>query len=178
MRVGSPKLDNYHRVRGREPRPVHLGRLAYLRRQRQLHQAAVVAGDRSGLSHGRRTADPHQDQYPGEGGGEDNSDDFSSEPPSVAVEAPPQLKFDEAEWTGRMRTLSARFGNYSARADLARVGELPDGHLLPGQHRGHAHRARPRFRARGHDRGCQGRRRHGPEHLRDIRSRGCRRASR
>jgi predicted Zn-dependent protease len=42
----------------------------------------------------------------------DDSDDFSSEPPAVAVEAPPKLKFDEEAWKERIRKLSARFGNY------------------------------------------------------------------
>jgi predicted Zn-dependent protease len=42
----------------------------------------------------------------------DASGDFSGEPPSVAVEKLPKLKFDSEAWTERARKLSARFGNY------------------------------------------------------------------
>jgi hypothetical protein len=47
------------------------------------------------------------------------------------------------------------------------------GHALFRQHRGLAHRARARFRARRDHGFGQGRRWHRPEHFRDVRSRGC-----
>jgi predicted Zn-dependent protease len=43
---------------------------------------------------------------------EDDSDDFSSEMPATFQEAPPQLRFDEARWTERIRKLSSHFQNY------------------------------------------------------------------
>ena len=40
---------------------------------------------------------------------EDDSDDFSSEPPATFEQLPPKLRFNQEEWTDRIRKLSARF---------------------------------------------------------------------
>jgi len=52
VRVGSPKLDNYHRVRGDRGQFTSGASITY-EDNRQLHQTAVVAGDRPRLSHSR-----------------------------------------------------------------------------------------------------------------------------
>ena len=44
---------------------------------------------------------------------EDDSADFSEEPPSVFSEAPAKTRFDAGEWAPRLRKLSADFDNYS-----------------------------------------------------------------
>ncbi len=43
---------------------------------------------------------------------EDTSADFSSEPPATFQEPPPQLRFDQAAWSDRVKNLSARFLNH------------------------------------------------------------------
>jgi predicted Zn-dependent protease len=43
---------------------------------------------------------------------EDDSDDFSLEPAATFIGVPPKLKFNEDEWNGRVRRLSARFQSY------------------------------------------------------------------
>ncbi len=115
VRVGSPKLDNYHHVRGGrgggapqftagamvtfEDNPNSINRRLWLETDRAYRTAAerlIQIKTNSQV----RTAE------------QDTSDDFSSEPPSVAQEPAPKLKFDAASWEERARKLSARFGNY------------------------------------------------------------------
>jgi TldD protein len=114
VRVGSPKLDNYHRVRGRAelrragPRPGtvpfednvnSIKRLLWLDTDRA-YQSAAERLIRIKTNTQVRVAEA------------DDSDDFSSEPPVVSVAPPPKLKFDEEAWRERVRKLSARFQNY------------------------------------------------------------------
>jgi len=114
-RVGSPKLDNYHHVRGGrgggaaqftagalvtfEDNANSITRRLWLETDRAYRMAAerlIQIKTNTQV----RTAE------------QDTSDDFSSEPPSVAQEPAPKLKFDAASWDERARKLSARFGNY------------------------------------------------------------------
>ena len=114
-RVGSPKLDNYHHVRGGrgggapqftagavvtfEDNANSISRRLWLETDRAYRTAAerlIQIKTNSQV----RTAE------------EDSSGDFSSEPPSVAEEPAPKLKFDTPSWEERARKLSARFGNY------------------------------------------------------------------
>jgi TldD protein len=115
VRVGSPKLDNYHRVRsaggGRSgqftqglPVPFEdnvnsLKRRIWLDTDRA-YRAAAESLIRINTNTQVRVAES------------DDSDDFSIEPPVVSVQAPPKLKFDEEAWKDRVRKLSARFQNY------------------------------------------------------------------
>ena len=114
-RVGSPKLDNYHRVRGGrgggvpqftagavvtfEDNANSISRRLWLETDRAYRTAAerlIQIKTNSQV----RTAE------------EDSSGDFSSEPTAVAEEPVAKLKFDAASWEERARKLSARFGNY------------------------------------------------------------------
>jgi predicted Zn-dependent protease len=114
-RVGSPKLDNYHHVRGGrgggaaqftagavvtfEDNANSISRRLWLETDRAYRTAAerlIQIKTNSQV----RTAE------------QDASDDFSSEPPSTAVEPVPKLQVDVPSWEERARKLSARFGNY------------------------------------------------------------------
>jgi predicted Zn-dependent protease len=115
VRVGSPKLDNYHRVRGAggaqsgrftsgitipfEDNINSVKRLLWLDTDRA-YQLAAERLIRIKTNTQVRVAEA------------DDSDDFSSEPPVVSVAPPPKLKFDEEAWRARVRKLSARFQNY------------------------------------------------------------------
>ena len=117
VRVGSPKMDNYHRTRGQgggaqgqftsgsaltfEDSANAIKRLLWLDTDRAYRMAAERFV-RIQTSTQVRVAEA------------DDSDDFSSEPPSVMVEKPVELKFDEAVWRERIRRLSARFKDYPA----------------------------------------------------------------
>jgi len=115
VRVGSPKLDNYHRVRGAgaggqgqftsgalltfEDSVDSIKRRLWLETDRA-YRAAAERLIRIQTNSQVRVAEA------------DDSDDFSSEPPSVFEQHPVELKFDEAAWRERVRRLSARFQSY------------------------------------------------------------------
>jgi TldD protein len=115
VRVGTPKLDNYHRVRtaggassGRfaagmpipfEDNVNSVKRLLWLDTDRA-YQLAAERLIRIRTNTQVRVAEA------------DDSDDFSIEPPVVSVAPPPKLKFDQEAWRERVRKLSARFQNY------------------------------------------------------------------
>jgi predicted Zn-dependent protease len=114
VRVGSPKLDNYHRVRGGgrgasgrstsgsvpfDENVNSLKRLLWLDTDRA-YQTAAESLIRIRTNTQVRVAEA------------DDSDDFSSAPAVVSVQPPPKVKFDEEAWRDRVRKLSARFQNY------------------------------------------------------------------
>jgi predicted Zn-dependent protease len=115
VRVGSPKLDNYHRVRGAggaqsgrfasgitipfEDNVNSIKRILWLDTDRA-YQLAAERLIRIKTNTQVRVAEA------------DDSDDFSSEPPVVSVAPPAKLKFDQEAWRVRVRKLSARFQNY------------------------------------------------------------------
>ena len=112
VRVGSPKLDNYHRARGAgagqftsgasltiEDNPNSIKRRLWLDTDRAYRLAAERLIRIKTNTQVKVAA-------------EDDSDDFSTEPVAVFQQAPPKLKFNEEEWTQRIRKLSARFQNY------------------------------------------------------------------
>jgi len=115
VRVGSPKLDNYHRVRSGpgggtgqftsgasmtfEDSVNSIKRRLWLETDRA-YRAAAERLIRITTNTQVKVAE------------QDNSDDFSIEPPAVFEQPPPKLKFDQAAWEARVRKLSARFGNY------------------------------------------------------------------
>ena len=112
VRVGSPKLDNYHRIRGDraqftrgssvviENNPLALRRRIWLDTDRTYRLAAER------LIKIRTSSEVRVKE-------EDPSDDFSQEEtPSVYSESPPQFHFDEQTWGARVRKLSGAFGKY------------------------------------------------------------------
>ncbi len=115
VRVGSPQLDNYHRVRGQggsgsgqftagvpltiEDNVNSIKRRLWLDTDRAYRSAAERLIRINTNTQVKVAA-------------EDGSNDFSKEEPAVFLQAPPKLKFDPEEWAERIRKLSARFRNY------------------------------------------------------------------
>ena len=115
VRIGSPKLDNYHRVRGAngaasgrfasgmtlpfEDSVNSVKRLLWLDTDRA-YQLAAERLIRIKTNTQVRVAEA------------DDSDDFSIEPSVVSIAPPPKLKFNQDFWRDRVRKLSARFQNY------------------------------------------------------------------
>ena len=111
VRVGSPKLDNYHRVRGErvhftlgtpvviEDTPLALRRRLWIDTDRTYRLAAERL-IRIKTNSQVKVKD------------EDPSDDFSQEEKAVFAEAPPKLNFNAGEWSARVRKLSAAFTRY------------------------------------------------------------------
>ena len=94
---------------------------------------------------------------------EDDSDDFSSEEAAMHLRAAAASSISTtADWTERIRKLSARFQNYPERAHLAASASRRRPTRVPRQHRRHAPAARPRLRAHRDLGSRQSRRRHGP----------------
>jgi len=111
IRVGSPKLDNYHRTRGErtqftagapltfEDRPASIKRRIWLETDRSYRLAAER------LIKIRTNAEVKVAE-------EDASSDFSSEEPVVRLETVPHGHFAAQDWAARVRKLSGKFGEY------------------------------------------------------------------
>jgi predicted Zn-dependent protease len=111
VRVGSPKLDNYHRVRGErtqftsgaqltfEDQPASIKHKIWLETDR----AYKLAAER--LIKIRTNAEVKVAE-------QDSSSDFSSEEPVVRLETVPHGRFAPAEWAARVRKLSEKFSDY------------------------------------------------------------------
>jgi TldD protein len=113
VRVGSPKLDNYHRMRGEraqfasgatltfEDQPDAIKHRIWL----ETDHAYRVAAQR--LIKIRTSAQVNVTE-------EDPSGDFSREEPAVHVEAVREARFATDQWAERVRKLSERFAHYPA----------------------------------------------------------------
>jgi predicted Zn-dependent protease len=122
IRVGSPQLDNYHRVRGSSGQVTSGTALTYEDNVNSIKRRLWLETDRAYRAASQRLIQIRTNSQTRVAAA-DNSADFSEEQPSVSVEAPPKLSFDEAAWSGRIRRLSARFGNFpgvlSSRVSVA-----------------------------------------------------------
>src|SRR5207302_736280 len=104
IRVGSPKLDNYHRARGDRAQftsgasisidddPAAIRRRLWLDTDRA-YRAAAERLTKIKTNTQVKVAE------------EDKSDDFSSEESTRHTERPPKMNFDNDRWTERMRKL-------------------------------------------------------------------------
>jgi len=111
VRVGSPKLDNYHRIRGEFPRfasgatvslddePNSVKRTLWLETDR-VYRAAAQRLIRIRTNQEVKVAE------------EDNSDDFSVEKPVVARKPVAALTFDREGWSRRVRAWSALYRDF------------------------------------------------------------------
>ena len=118
VRVGSPQLDNYHRVnsggRGSGSGQVTSGApLTFEDNPNAIRQRLWLDTDRAYRAASERFIRIKTNSQV-QVANQDASADFSSEPPSVSVEQPHKLQFDREDWTERVRRLSARFGNYAS----------------------------------------------------------------
>ena len=116
MRVGSPQLDNYHRVNG-GGRGSGSGRvtsgalLTFEDNPNAIRQRLWLETDRAYRA-ASRALHPHQDQQPGAGGEPGYVGGFLERAALGVRRAAAQAAFDRENWTERVRRLSARFGNY------------------------------------------------------------------
>jgi len=107
LRVGNPKLDNYHVVKG--------GRVQFtpgaivplddvadaIRRRAWLETDAVYRRASRQLIEIKSNAQSKVQQ-------EDDSNDFSADAPAVHEEQPPRLRYVEEEWVARLKKWSAK----------------------------------------------------------------------
>ncbi len=106
IRVGSPKLDNYHLIRGQRPRftpgvPIPLDDVPAALRQR-----IWLETDRTYRLAAKRLIDIKTNAQV-KVADKDQSDDFSSEQPVRHEENVPAVKFREEEWANRLRKWSS-----------------------------------------------------------------------
>ena len=110
LRVGSPKLDNYHRVPGERQRPqfttgarVVLDDLPEaIKRRLWLETDGVYRSASQRLTEIKTNSQVKVKA-------EDTSDDFSAVEPARAVENVAKLKFEEKDWAEKIRKWSAVF---------------------------------------------------------------------
>ena len=113
VRVGSPKLDNYHKVRNDRGQFTSGALLTYEDNVNAIKRRIWLETDRAYRAAAERLIRIKTNSQV-KVAAEDDSDDFSSAPTVVAVEPAPKLKFDEAQWNERIRKISARFQNYQS----------------------------------------------------------------
>ena len=111
VRVGSPKLDNYHRIQGETPQftagvPVALDDNAAAIRSRVWQETDRVYRQAAQRLVTLKTSTQVKPAA------EDSSDDFSAEDPSVHSDPLVRLKPPAADWTARLRGLSLGFDKY------------------------------------------------------------------
>ncbi|MGB7760450.1 MAG: metallopeptidase TldD-related protein [Bryobacteraceae bacterium] len=116
VRVGSPKLDNYHRVRGAGGGAAQFtsgAQITYEDNPNSIKHRLWEETDRAYRAAAERLI-RIQTNTQVKVAEQDASADFSSAPPEVSIATPVKLRFDIEEWTGRIRKLSERFRNYPA----------------------------------------------------------------
>jgi len=111
VRVGSPKFDNYRRINGQIPNFSSTSSIALEDDPLAIRQAVWLNTNRVYRSASQRLIQIQADEKL-RAAATDGSDDFSVEKPQVFFEQPPALKFNTAEWTARLRRLSAEFTKY------------------------------------------------------------------
>ncbi len=111
IRVGSPQLDNYHRVRNDRGQFTSGAPLTYEDNVNSIKRRLWLETDRAYRIAAERLIRISTNTQV-KVAAADDSGDFSTEEPVVHQQGPPRLRFDKDEWTGRIRRLSARFQNY------------------------------------------------------------------
>jgi len=111
IRVGTPKLDNYHRVRGDRGQFTSGVLISFEDNVNSIKRRLWLETDRAYRTAAERLIRIKTNTQVRVTEADD-SDDFSTEQPATFVQAPAKLKFDEADWSDRVRKLSGRFKNY------------------------------------------------------------------
>ncbi|MGA2591560.1 MAG: metallopeptidase TldD-related protein [Bryobacteraceae bacterium] len=111
VRVGSPKLDNYHRVRGERTQFTAGVPLTFEDRPEAIKQRIWLETDRAYKLAAERFIKirTNADVKVAE---EDASGDFSREEPAVDVQTVPAARFNSEQWAARVRKLSERFNDF------------------------------------------------------------------
>jgi predicted Zn-dependent protease len=112
IRVGDPKLDNYHRMRNDRGAQVTSGvTVAFEDNVNSIKRRLWLETDRAYRSAAERFIRIKTNTQV-RVAAEDDSDDFSIEKPATFLQVPPKLKFNESTWQEKIRLYSARFKNY------------------------------------------------------------------
>lgn len=112
IRVGSPKLDNYHITSGQRARFTSGSALALDNVPDAIRRKVWLETDRTYRLAARRLIEIKSNAQ-SKVKPEDDSDDFSNEPPSVHEESPARLRAPDEEWSNRLRKWSVDLaGNY------------------------------------------------------------------
>ncbi len=112
VRVGSPKLDNYHRVQGERPQFTSGTAISLDDNPASVRNRVWQETDRVYRAAAQRFVTLKTSTQV-KLSGEDSSDDFSKEEPSVYSEDLSGLNF-RPEWGARLRKLSLLYGKYPA----------------------------------------------------------------
>ena len=112
IRVGSPKLDNYHITSGQRAHFTSGSALALDNVPDAIRRKVWLETDRTYRLAARRLIEIRSNAQ-SKVKPEDDSDDFSSEPPSTHEESPARLRAADEEWTNRLKRWSVDLaGNY------------------------------------------------------------------
>lgn len=106
LRIGTPKFDNYHRMRGDFPRFTGGAPIPVEDSPNALRRRAWLETDRIYRLASQRLIRLKTNQQV-KAAEEDSSDDFSSEEKAVYVEPVGKLNFNKADWIPRVRKWSA-----------------------------------------------------------------------
>lgn len=110
VRVGSPKLDNYHVVKGERARFTSGSVIPLDNVAPAIDRRLWLETDQTYRLAARRLIEIKSNQQVQVQPGQD-SDDFSSEPPAVSSEPPPALEPLAAAWASRLRKWSGDLSN-------------------------------------------------------------------
>ena len=110
IRVGNPKLDNYHVVNGQRSRFTSGAILPLDDVPDAIHQKVWLETDRTYRLAARRLIEIKSNAQ-SKVKQEDDSDDFSIEPPSVHEEPPPRPHYPDEQWAGNLRKWSAQLSH-------------------------------------------------------------------
>jgi TldD protein len=111
VRVGSPKLDNYRRIRGDRGQFTSGALLSFEDVPNAIARRLWLETDRAYRTAAERFIRIKTNTQV-KVAAEDDSDDFSVEKPEKSETAVPALAFNRVEWEARIRRISARFRNY------------------------------------------------------------------
>ena len=107
VRVGSPKFDNYHPIRGERGEFRASTVISVDDVPNSIRNSLWLETDHAWRAAAQRYTQAKTDTQTTVAQ-EDNSDDFSSEQPSTFTEDPPKYRFVEQEWADRLRRISAQ----------------------------------------------------------------------
>ncbi len=111
VRVGSPKLDNYHRTGRDRVQFLHSAAIPLDDNAAAIRRRLWLATDHSYQAAAKRLIQVQTEQKT-RVAAEDDSDDFSREEPSVFAESTPALKYIGPDTVERIRKLSGIFNQY------------------------------------------------------------------
>jgi TldD protein len=109
-RVGSPALDNYHRIGNDRPQFASAAQIPIEGGVNALRRIVWLETDRVYRMAAQRLIQIKTNEQV-QVAREDDSADFSKEEPSQYSETPPKIRV-APDWSARIRKLSARFGNF------------------------------------------------------------------